>query len=280
MSESDTEKIQQTFHGPVGLVTGGDFVEHHSHYYDGGRELTKQERSELNAKVKKLEAEYDEPGWKTWKFLHRTIGIENIEAMRLGQRDSAHAILDLLLENASLQRKAGSARELADVAIQNSNLKAQLKEAKEKCGRLERQLGDGANLSSTLRSRLEQASSQADKYEQMLIGSVNYTQELEGKLRAAAQRGRRRLRFSLLLGLVAAAGAAFAYTQNERAKTAEARLGGCTYAGKPYAIGSVLPGNPSRECVRTKEGRQIWQPVQQKPKRPAAQKSPRPESGL
>lgn len=272
MSESDTEKIQQTFHGPVGLVTGGDFVEHNN-YYDGGRELTKQERSELNAKVKKLEAEYDEPGWKTWKFLHRTIGIENIEAMRLGQRDSAHAILDLLVENASLQSKAGSARELADVAIQNSNLKAQLKEAKERSSRLERMLGEEVQSTSALRAQLE-------KTYALVSTHADRSQVLEGGLIAAIKKARRRLRFSLLLGLVAVAGAAFAYSQNERAKTAEARLGGCTYAGKPYAIGSVLPGNPGRECVRTKEGRQIWQPVQQKPKRPAAQKPPRPESGL
>jgi len=273
VSESDTEKIQQTFHGPVGQVAGGDIVEHHSHYYDGGRELTKQERSELNAKVNKLEAEYDEPGWKTWRFLHRTIGIKSIEAMRLGQRDSAHAILDLLLENASLQSKAGSARDLADVAIQNSNLTAQLKEWKGKCGRLERMLGEEVHRTSALRIQLEQTSA-------LVSTHAGRFQALEGGLIAAIKKARRRLRVSLLLGLVAVAGAAFAYTQNERAKTAEARLGGCTYAGKPYAIGSVLPGNPNRECVRTKEGRQIWQPAQQKPKRPAAPKSPRPESGL
>lgn len=282
MSEGDIEKILQTFLGPVGQVAGGN-IENHT-YHAGGRELTKQERIDLNVKVKRLEAEYEEPGWKTWKFLHRTIGIENIEAMRLGQQNSAHAILDLLLENASLQSRVGigddRARNLAEVAIQNGNLTAQLREAKEKSFRLERMLSEETRLSASLRTRLDNTCGLVEENNQKLAGAKRYWQELDGKLHIAHKRGRRRLFFSLAFGSLAIASSAFAYYQNARATAADARLSACAYAGKAYAIGSILSGSSDRECVRTKEGRYIWQPVVQKPKRSGLPKPSRPESNL
>ena len=72
---------------------------------DHGRMLTTAERSELNKKVLRLEKDFDKPGWATWRFLHSTIGVENLKAMRIEHRDSAHTILDLMIELAETKEK-------------------------------------------------------------------------------------------------------------------------------------------------------------------------------
>ncbi|WP_297572625.1 hypothetical protein [uncultured Deefgea sp.] len=96
-------------------------------YHSGGRALTKIERNELNAKVRKLENDYGVPGWQPWKFLHRIFGVDSVEDMKLGQRDAVTAILDLLLDNAAQQARADqSARALIEQVQRNDRLNAEL----------------------------------------------------------------------------------------------------------------------------------------------------------
>ncbi|WP_336816893.1 hypothetical protein [Burkholderia gladioli] len=99
------ERGKQEFIGPVGDVAGRDVVNNN---FGHGRLLTKGERIDLNRRVQMLEMEFGVPGWRTWKFLHRTIGIDNIESMHLIHRDPADAILELLQEVSRLQRAAPS----------------------------------------------------------------------------------------------------------------------------------------------------------------------------
>lgn len=82
-----------------------------------GRSLITAERNELNAKVKELDKEYQEPSWKTWRFLHKTIGIEGINAMRLEHLESAKAILDLMLERSSLSKELKILKEEAPANV-------------------------------------------------------------------------------------------------------------------------------------------------------------------
>lgn len=96
-------------------------------YHSGGRALTKTERNDLNAKVRKLENDYGVPGWQPWKFLHRIFGVDSVEDMKLGQRDAVAAVLDLMLDNAAQQVRADqSAKALTEQVQRNARLNAEL----------------------------------------------------------------------------------------------------------------------------------------------------------
>jgi hypothetical protein len=127
------EEVKQEFSGSVGDVAGRDIVNHN---YTQGRLLTKSERVELHRLVQRLESDFGELGWQTWKFLHRTIGVENIESMCLAHRDQAETILNLLLERARLQAELEgkeveseqSDQEITRLTKRNSQLAEQLKQ--------------------------------------------------------------------------------------------------------------------------------------------------------
>lgn len=115
------EQRKVEFSGHIDRLHVGDI------YHSGGRVLTKIERNELNAKVRKLENDYGVPGWQPWKFLHRIFGVDSVEDMKLGQRDAVSAILDLLLDNAAQQVRADqSARALTEQVQRNARLNAEL----------------------------------------------------------------------------------------------------------------------------------------------------------
>ncbi len=85
------------------------------------RHLTREERVELNKKVKQIEQVSGEQGWITWRFIHRTIGVESVEDLKLDQKDAIHVLLDLLLERATLKKQnQGVAKEFAESIQQNT----------------------------------------------------------------------------------------------------------------------------------------------------------------
>jgi chromosome segregation ATPase len=270
----------QEFQAEVGQVIQAESVTQIHH--DASRVLTTQERKELNDRVKQFEEEYGEPGWKTWRFLHRTIGIENIEAMRLDRRDSAHAILDLMIERAALQNSCSqqqnhdedSAGQLAALLMQNSTLTAQLKESKGLRAHLERLLEATTKQEKELQSRVDELRLEADEFrfeadksEKLIARAVQQCRQLDGALLHAKKRGNRFLALFLLCGSAAALGVAAIYYLATRLHAAEAQLNICAFEGKAYALGSVIDGTPDRECIRTNDGRAIWKAVPEKPRR-------------
>lgn len=108
MAERDEPNFsaKQSFSGSIDNVAGRDVI--NQNIQGLGRCLTKEERNALNSKVQELATKFDEPGWQTWKFLHRTIGVDNIEEMRIEHRDPANAIVDLILDNSKLKARASS----------------------------------------------------------------------------------------------------------------------------------------------------------------------------
>lgn len=124
MAEQDEPSFsaKQSFGGSIGNVAGRDVV--NQHIQGLGRHLTKEERNSLNSKVQELATKFDEPGWKTWKFLHRTIGVDNIENMRIEHRDPANAIVDLILENSYLRAKSPHSNQAADTSDFTNTIRA------------------------------------------------------------------------------------------------------------------------------------------------------------
>lgn len=128
-----TQEIKGDF---AGQMAGGDII---NNLHTQGRLLTKAERIELHRLVQRLESEFGEPGWQTWKFLHRTIGVENIETMCLAHRDQAETILNLLLARATLQEELQSKTEefeqsataITRLAERTSELSTQLQQAQQ-----------------------------------------------------------------------------------------------------------------------------------------------------
>lgn len=126
---------QQDFKAEVGQVIQAETVT--QVVSDLGRALTYQERVELNKQVKQLEQDYGIPSWETWRFLHKTIGVQNVGDMRLGHRDSAHAIVELMLDLAEAKMRSGkgqtqnenTAGELARALSQNAELTAKQAES-------------------------------------------------------------------------------------------------------------------------------------------------------
>ncbi|MGL4353867.1 MAG: hypothetical protein ACRCTP_08120 [Aeromonas popoffii] len=92
---AQTNNVRQIFQGPVENVAGRDVVITNEL---GGRALTQNERIELNKLVGRLADDFGQEGWKTWQFLHQTIGVNKIGEMRLEHLKPAQALLQLMLE--------------------------------------------------------------------------------------------------------------------------------------------------------------------------------------
>lgn len=256
-----------------GQVVMGDVVNQIHH--DGSRALTSQESKELNNKVKQLSENYGEQPWDTWRFLHRTIGVESVKEMRLDHRDSAHAILDLLIERAELQSHCNqqqnndddSSGDWTELIVKNSELAARLKESQTLQKRLERRLDEEVERAKELHSQSKSAEYAAERYETLFVNSDNLSRQLGSSLVHAQKRGRRLMALLVLFVLATIAGTATAFFQATKARAAEARLSTCTFGGKAYAVGSVIDTNPDKECIRTSDGRAVWKAVQEKPRR-------------
>lgn len=105
---SQASNVHQIFQGPVENVAGRDVVITNEL---GGRALTQNERIELNKLVGQLADEFGQEGWKTWKFLHQTIGVNKIGEMRLEHLKPAQVLLQLMIE----ARQAASGSSLEDI---------------------------------------------------------------------------------------------------------------------------------------------------------------------
>jgi hypothetical protein len=222
------EEVKQEFNGAVGDVAGRDIINHH---HTQGRLLTKVERIELHKLVQRLETEFGEPGWQTWKFLHRTIGVENIDAMCLSHRDQADTILNLLLERASLQDELEcteaefeqSGKALTKMAERNSQLVAQLQQAQQAYTALHAKVSE--------RKPGEQCAKCAAAKE--AVGTAR----------------RRMLAAGIAAVVCALAGAFFAY--QAYAKRAAASPTVCQFNGQSFSVGSVIDGQDGAniECI-------------------------------
>ncbi|WP_139742129.1 hypothetical protein [Aeromonas dhakensis] len=87
--------MHQIFQGPVENVAGRDVNITNEL---GGRPLTRRERNALNKLVERLIQEFGQERWEPWKFLHETIGINEIGEMRLEHLKPAQALLQLMIE--------------------------------------------------------------------------------------------------------------------------------------------------------------------------------------
>ncbi|WP_338882084.1 hypothetical protein [Aeromonas hydrophila] len=90
-----SNNVRQIFQGPVENVAGRDVVITNEL---GGRALTQNERIELNKLVGRLADDFGQEGWKTWQFLHQTIGVNKIGEMRLEHLKPAQVLLQLMIE--------------------------------------------------------------------------------------------------------------------------------------------------------------------------------------
>lgn len=217
--------VNQEFQGPIeGGVAGRDIINNH---HTNGRLLTKVERVELHRLVQQLENEFGEPGWQTWKFLHRTIGVENIEVMCLGHRDQAETILQLLLKRATLQEEVeNKTEELQQSAAAITNLA-------ERNGELATQLKQAQQAYAALHAKVA-ALKQPDSCPRCKAAT---------EVIAA---GRRRMLFaSIAAGVAFVAAAFFAYRAYAKPETV------CPFNGEPYAVGSILDYRdmPDVQCV-------------------------------
>lgn len=105
---AQTNNVRQIFQGPVENVAGRDVVITNEL---GGRALTQNERIELNKLVGRLADDFGQEGWKTWQFLHQTIGVNKIGEMRLEHLKPAQVLLQLMLE----AKQAASGTSLEEV---------------------------------------------------------------------------------------------------------------------------------------------------------------------
>jgi len=232
------------------------------HHHSQMRLLTQPERTELNAKVIRLEKEFGPSARQTWRTLHRYAGVDYVREMRVDHLGSTHAILDLMFEVAALKAaKSGApsdtdrlhARELAALAVRNGELAAKLEEAVRRSAELQQLLGIAEGKLASAIDALRQAG-----LENAVLGR---------SIAASRRRARLFATLSMLIG-AGAAGASFAaYEQAQRAALVEQRLTVCEFEGKPYAIGSTLTGPPTRECVAGDDGVAMWRAVTVKPGR-------------
>ncbi|WP_175872020.1 hypothetical protein [Burkholderia sp. BCC0397] len=259
-------------------VAGRDVVNHH---YGQGRLLTRAERADLNKLVRQLEIEFGTPGWQTWKFLHRTIGVENIETMYLIHRDPAETILGLLLDRAKLQQTPPSPQSTTSTdSVALANTKREFAE-------LDSRFRKQGEAMQALRADLGKARAEASKRVDEVLKLVDSVATLKKKLETsqgnnrdlsaaldkAKQRiavGRRNLAALAIALLVAVTCGAIIWRKADTSAKALQILESqqCMYAGKPYAVGSVIdnPSAPDIECVATDaDGSPEWQEL--KPRR-------------
>lgn len=102
-----TNNVHQIFQGSVENVAGRDVVITNE---VGGRPLTKNERYELNDLVERLIKEFGLGRREPWTFLHRTIGVNNIDGLRLDHLKPARTLLQLMIE---AKQAEGAVEEIA-----------------------------------------------------------------------------------------------------------------------------------------------------------------------
>ncbi|ARU23646.1 hypothetical protein RSSE_c3263 [Ralstonia solanacearum] len=273
------EAVKQEFSGPVGDVAGRDIINHN---YSHGRPLTKAERSELNKLVQQLETEHGELGWQTWKFLHRTIGVENIETMCLDHRDQAETILGLLLDRAKAQKAHAQLEKDYDrlaeaLHIQDEDVKqltAQVETLTRSNAAIQR-LHQSATKTTArdkevhdLTERLFQANRSCSDMQQRYESARASLSESQSRYAAAVSSAvsfRKRWLWSWgAIGVLACLMVALSYQTFKLRNTlhaTEARLSVCEFEGKTYGVGSSVTNDDvaTLKCVLGERGTPEWQ---------------------
>lgn len=244
----------QNIHGGVGQAIQAETMTQIHHHHDHGRPLTQQERNELNNKVIRLDEEFNEPGWKTWGFLHRTIGTEKIEQMRLGHRDIAHTILDLLIERAEGSHTADldRASEITSLISRNSELTAKAKKLQSDATTLNRCLADERARSASLTERLNEAVGRlghSDALRSDAVDRYRLANESEQEAAGHAKRLTAGLITSIIVAAVTVVGVAY---QTRQLQHAEAMLRMCRIDDRTYPLGHIADSTQSGQrwqCV-------------------------------
>lgn len=244
-----TFAARQDFNSSVENVAGRDV---NNLYVSGtGRNLTKEERNALHSKVLELESKFEEPSWQTWKFLHRCIGVDKIDGMRIEHRDPAHAILDLLIEKFKLTGELRAAQrktaEAPPAVVISASDKIEMQRLRQTIKDQEQRI-----------SAILQANSALEK------SSVsNHTIRYIPWGIAGA------LLFSTgLMSFLAA-------SEREKANDALAKVSTCSFEDKAYAVGAVLSNSNKEERIcslANKDRSPEWVLVKSPPKLPMAKK--------
>ncbi|MFZ6690253.1 hypothetical protein [Undibacterium sp. SXout20W] len=97
---------KQSFNNSIENVAGRDVV--NQTVINKGRHLTNDERITLNAKIQSQQVNFSVSAGNTWKFLHRTLGVNSVKFMHIEHLDPANAIVDLMIENSKLKAEINS----------------------------------------------------------------------------------------------------------------------------------------------------------------------------
>lgn len=191
--------MNQRFTGPVEQVAAGDI----HNYASAGRALTKGERAALNALARQIESEGGDPAWKTWRFLHRVIGVDGVDAMRIEHRDAATELFSLLLRCAQLENamKADALDEKPAVDQSSEMLAGELRRARRMLNQLVRKQEEEKRRYDVLQDELARTKADADRAELKLSRAVD---ELATMKRYQEVQRKRLNRQKLLSGFLAA----------------------------------------------------------------------------
>ncbi|KWD09666.1 hypothetical protein WM34_29500 [Burkholderia ubonensis] len=265
----------------VGDVAGRDIVNVHA---IRARPLTKEERRTLNGYVRKLDSDFGQSGKQTWSSIHKILGVNSIEDIHVEQYSPAEAILLQLLEIAELRTSLGAATEVSSERA-NAQLARELDEQKRSYVDLEARFKKQAEAMQSLRTSASRAAGKADKTLDGALRMADTVTNLKRQLEVS-ENGRREIATtlkttqtklaSMRLNLVALAVALVVaaisiaviwYKADSSVKALqvmEAQSKECMFAGKPYAVGSVIDNAdaPDIECVAGVRGSQpAWKQI-------------------
>ncbi|PAK13980.1 MULTISPECIES: hypothetical protein [Burkholderia cepacia complex] len=265
----------------VGDVAGRDIVNVHA---IRARPLTKEERRKLNGYVRKLDSDYGQSGKQTWSSIHKILGVNSIEEIHVEQYSPTEAILLQLLEIAELRTSIGVSTEGSGERA-NAQLARELEEQRRSYMDLEARFKKQAEAMQSLRTSASKAEGKADKtldgalrmadtvtnLKRQLEVSENGRREIASTLKAAQSKlGSMRLNLlalSVALVVAAVSVAVIWYKADSSAKALqvmEAQSNACMFAGKPYAVGSVIDNAeaPDIECVAgVRGGQPAWKQI-------------------
>jgi len=260
--------VEQSFSGPInGDVAGRDVV--NQIITDNVRLLTRQERIEINNKVNYLADTFGEDARGTWRYLHKTMGVESVEEFRLDHRDALTAIVDLLIDRAKLTTELG--RALGAIPQDKHGLEAKLKESQRLRLWAEGQLKETAAALAQEKTRASRMQSEMEALTKKADGLMDRNrQEIDGHRKAVKRANRNLLMAMLFLGTTGAS-SWYAHGQAQQLKDEAVAVSLCWSGGKAYSPGSVIDASPDQECVRSGDGKAAWSPVVAK-KKPSSRK--------
>ncbi|MDQ1883630.1 hypothetical protein RA180_06420 [Aeromonas salmonicida] len=259
--------VHQFNHSKIDTVSGRDVIINNE---VGARLLTGTESSDLHKIVQRLEDEFQEPGWKTWKFLHRTVGVDSVKEMTLEQLKPVQTVLELMLERAELARQVSRAK---------ANTTQQLTLEGE-CSRLkslvlhERSLNENNTREvAQYRQQLDRACQQRDiaiQEQAKLQAWVAQQRDQQESTVQVLRQGRpwKTVIACVMTVLLGGVGvqvylpvfqAQLLAEENKAAMLKRANI--CLFDGMPYSWGTRLKTTTGmQKCVKSRTGQYLWQP--------------------